>query len=263
MPYVRENGPAIYYEIEGNGTPIVFVHPPGMGHVTFHLQRRLAEHYQIIFLDLRGNGRSGRTKDPVTVEDMAQDVVRVVDHLNLDKVIVCGYSNGGSVAQEFALRHPEKVSGVVLCGGFPEVSTFLLEKEFELGIWGAKNHLMPLFGQVLARSHYKEKQNINILNDYVKKTNPDLLQTMYENGLEYRCTDQLQHIEVPLLLIYGSRDFYIHFYQLEYAKRVKDLEIVHVSKSTHQVPTKFPDEFNAIIKSWVTRKVEKKQPVRV
>ncbi|WP_088104429.1 alpha/beta fold hydrolase [Halalkalibacter urbisdiaboli] len=263
MPYVRGNGPAIYYEVEGVGTPIVFIHPPGMGHVTFHLQRRLAETYQTIFLDLRGNGRSGRTKESVTVEDMAYDVFRVVDKLKLEKAIICGYSNGGSIAQEFALRYPERTSGVALCGGFPEVSTFLLEKEFELGIWGAKNRLMSLFGQVLARSHYKETQNVNILNEYVKKTNPQMLQTMYENGLEYTCTERLPQLDVPLLLIYGSRDFYIHFYQYQYAKRVKNLEIVHVSKSTHQVPTKFPDEFNMILKSWIERKVKNKQHVNV
>ncbi|WP_100405755.1 alpha/beta fold hydrolase [Bacillus solitudinis] len=257
MPYARGKGPAIYYEVEGTGTPIVFLHPPGMGHVTFNQQRRLSSFFQIVFLDFRGNGRSGRTKERVTVSSMAEDVLQVIDKLQLEKVVVCGYSNGSSVAQEFALTYPERTSGVLLCGGFPEVNTFFLEKEFDIGIFGAKHKWMPLFGQILSKSHFKEKPYVQFLKNYVKETNPINLESAYEEGLAYSCLDRIQNLKVPLLLIYGSRDFYLHVYQWQYAKRVKDLEIIHVSKATHQIPTKQPDEFNAILKNWVERKIAK------
>ena len=74
----------------------------------------VAEHYRVVTFDLRWHGR-GLRGESFRVTDCADDVAAVLDHLGIDQAIIAGYSLGGAVAQETWHRHPEKVSGLVLC----------------------------------------------------------------------------------------------------------------------------------------------------
>ncbi|RXJ02734.1 alpha/beta hydrolase [Anaerobacillus alkaliphilus] len=248
----------IYYETYGEGTPILFVHPPAMGHVTFKEQRPLAQHFQMITVDLRGNGRSDNQAEKITMKLIVEDLKAVVDAVGVEKVVLCGYSNGGSIAQEFALTYPERALGVILCGGFSEVTSFLLRNEFRLGIYAAQFKLMRLMSFALATAHTRSKLFQMELEDYVKKTDPKVLRNMYNEGLHYVSTDRLDQLTVPLLLVYGEKDHYVHHYQDIFLDKVKtDVDIVYISGVKHQVPTKKSMELNRIIYNFVKRKVEK------
>jgi proline iminopeptidase len=80
----------------------------------------LAERLTLLYLDHRGNGRSGRPPlDTITMEQLADDAATLAGHLDLDHVMVIGHSYGGFVAQELALRHPELVSALMLVDTTP------------------------------------------------------------------------------------------------------------------------------------------------
>ncbi|OIJ21816.1 hydrolase [Anaerobacillus alkalidiazotrophicus] len=260
MPYAAHpDSSSIYYETCGEGTPILFIHPPAMGHVTFKRQRPLAEQFQIITLDLRGNGRSDNKASKITMSLIVEDIVAVVKEIGVDKVVVCGYSNGGSIAQEFALSYPDRVLGVILCGGFSEVNSFLLENEFRLGIYAAQFKLMKLMAFALSSAHARSKLFQMELSDYVKKTDPEVLRHMYNEGLHYKSTDRLHELTVPLLLVYGANDHYVHHYQNIFREKVKtDVDIVYISGAKHQIPTKYSLELNKIISNFIKRKIESK-----
>ncbi|UTW70635.1 alpha/beta hydrolase [Anaerobacillus sp. HL2] len=83
MPYATHpDKTAIYYETYGEGTPILFIHPPRCGHVTFKRQRPLAEEYQIITVDLRGNGgRSDNHAEKITMAVIVEDILAVVEEI--------------------------------------------------------------------------------------------------------------------------------------------------------------------------------------
>lgn len=135
MPYISINSRVrLYYEEKGNGTPLLFIHPPGMGHVVFCRQKPLARDFRLILYDMRGNGRSSPSDGPITVPLLADDVSVLLRSLGIGRAIICGYSSGGSVALDFALRYPQHVKQLILIGGFPEVCTPLLWGEFWLGI---------------------------------------------------------------------------------------------------------------------------------
>lgn len=254
MPYFKHGDLNLYYEVHGKGTPIVFFHPPVMGHLTFRFQRPLAEHYQLIFIDLLDSGRSTRRYPVSSVTDLAKLVHAIVVKLKLKQVILCGYSNGGSIAQEFALRYPDRTSGLILIGGFPEVSTLLLEKEFDLGIWAAGKQLMTLFSYVLPMAHFNSQACREEMAEFIKRADGETLKRIYEVGKRYVATDRLETLSVPLLLLYGTRDLYMRSYLLPFCQKVKDIEIVMVSEVAHQIPTKRPDECNTIIENWIKRK---------
>lgn len=258
MPYATHpDTTAIYYETYGAGTAILFIHPPAMGHVTFKRQRPLAEQFQVITIDLRGNGRSGNKSTKITMAVIVEDILAVLDEIGVEKIVICGYSNGGSISQEFALSFPDRVAGVILCGGFSEVNSFILKNEFRLGIYAAQFKLMKLMAFALASGHTRTKIFKMELADYVRKTDPEVLRNMYNEGLHYKSTNRLYQLKVPLLLVYGANDHYVHHYQKIFLEKVQtEVDIVYISNAKHQLPTKNSLELNKIITNFVKRKIE-------
>lgn len=252
MSYVSVDETHIYYEVRGKGTPILFIHPPAMGHVTFQEQYPLDEYFQIIMFDIRGHGKSGYIKnDQLTIEMISRDVVYILDKLEIDKAVICGYSSGASVALDFALKFPERTEGIILCGGFSEVNSFLLHEEFNIGIFLSRIKAIPFLSKVLSTSHAKTKNFQKDLEGYVKETNSPMLKNLYEHGLTYNCSDDLSNIQCPILLVYGSTDYYIHHYQSIFLEKNNNVKIVYISNVGHQIPTKQPHEFNRVVHDFV------------
>lgn len=78
MPFTTEKDVNIYYEANGSGTPLVFIHPPGMSHATFVEQHPLAKSCQLILIDLPGNGYSTKL-DAVSMENLTRYVLAVLE----------------------------------------------------------------------------------------------------------------------------------------------------------------------------------------
>ncbi len=121
---MRTNGIDTYYEQQGAGPAIVFVHGAILDHSQWDPQvEALSEEYTTVVYDVRGHGRTGGSNRPrYSVELFADDLAALVEALDLDRPVVCGLSMGGCIAQVYAARHPDRVSGLVLAGTFtPEL----------------------------------------------------------------------------------------------------------------------------------------------
>ena len=113
--YAEVNGLNIYYETHGIGQPLVLLHGAymtidAMGEVV----PGLAETWQVIAVELQGHGRTADIDRPLTYEQMADDVAALTDHLGIEKADVFGYSMGGGVALQVAVRHPKVVRKLVV-----------------------------------------------------------------------------------------------------------------------------------------------------
>lgn len=101
----------------GSGSPLVLLHGNGEDHHVFdRMVPLLASGRTLIGIDSRGHGRSERGDGPLTIASLADDVAAVLGALGLEHADVLGYSDGGNVALELAVRHPERLRRLVVCG---------------------------------------------------------------------------------------------------------------------------------------------------
>jgi pimeloyl-ACP methyl ester carboxylesterase len=128
--YAPVNGLKMYYEIHGTGKPLIVMHGAymtidAMGAII----PKLAESHQVIAVELQGHGRTGDIADrPLSYEALADDIDALMAYLNIETADIFGFSLGGGVALEVALRHPERVNKLIIVsapynsqGWYPEM----------------------------------------------------------------------------------------------------------------------------------------------
>ena len=127
--YANVNGLKMYYEIQGTGKPLVMLHG-GLGTTSMFgpLLPALAETRQVIAVELQAHGHTADIDRPLSFELMADDVAALIKYLGLERADVLGYSLGGGVALQTAIRHPDVVRKLVVAstpykrdGWYPEV----------------------------------------------------------------------------------------------------------------------------------------------
>jgi pimeloyl-ACP methyl ester carboxylesterase len=112
--YAKVNGINLYYEVHGAGRPMILLHGGlGSGEMFGPALPLLAEHHQVIVPDLQGHGRTADIDRPIDIRLMADDMAALIDHLKLGKPDVVGYSLGGGVALQTALKYPQKIRRLV------------------------------------------------------------------------------------------------------------------------------------------------------
>src|SRR5436189_3454494 len=108
--YAEVNGLKLYYETHGAGRPLILLHGGlGSGEMFGPVLPQLAERHQVITPDLQGHGRTADIDRPIDVRLMADDIAALIEHLGLDEPDVVGYSLGGGVALQTAIKYPAMV----------------------------------------------------------------------------------------------------------------------------------------------------------
>ena len=108
--YVEVNGLNLYFETHGAGRPLILLHGGlGSGEMFGPILPALAERHQVIAPDLQGHGRTADIDRPIDIRLMADDIAALIEHLGLDEPDVVGYSLGGGVALQTAIKYPAMV----------------------------------------------------------------------------------------------------------------------------------------------------------
>jgi pimeloyl-ACP methyl ester carboxylesterase len=140
--YASVNGLKMYYEIHGVGRPLILLHGGvGASEMFGSVLLKLAENRQVISVHLQAHGKTADIDRPLSFELMADDIYSLIKHLDIEKADILGYSLGGGVALQTAIRHPEVVRKLVVIsaavkrdGWYPEV----LEGMAQMGPEAAK-----------------------------------------------------------------------------------------------------------------------------
>jgi len=113
--YAEVNGIKLYYERHGSGRPMILLHGGlGSGEMFAPILPQLADHHEVILVDLQGHGRTADIDRPIDTRLLAGDICALIDELHLEQPDLVGYSLGGGTAFFAALQCPEKVRRLVM-----------------------------------------------------------------------------------------------------------------------------------------------------
>jgi pimeloyl-ACP methyl ester carboxylesterase len=195
--YVNVGGLNMYYEIHGEGEPLVLIHGGGSTiQTTFgNIIPLLAKHRQIIAMDLQAHGRTGDRPTPLSFEQDADDVVALLNHLNISKADFLGYSNGGHTLLEIALRHSFLVNKMIIASSFYKREAAV--PQFWAGFDTATIDVMPQpLKDEFLKVNNDEKALLNMFNKDVQKM----------KGFKGWTDEQMKSITAPVLIINGNND---------------------------------------------------------
>jgi pimeloyl-ACP methyl ester carboxylesterase len=127
MPYATINGLNMYYEVHGEGPPLLLLHG-GTGSIPTKWIPFFSSQFRVIAMEQMGHGRTADVTDrPFHFHDMAEDTVELMRQLGIESVVIVGYSDGGIIGIDIAVHHSEMVTKLVVTGANSRVDGYTAE----------------------------------------------------------------------------------------------------------------------------------------
>jgi len=212
----------------------------------------LSNHFKVIVFDIRGHGNSSFSEIEVTYPLISQDIKQLLDHLKIDKAFICGYSTGGSIALDFLLSYPKRSLGGILIGALSEVKDPSLKNKIMLGAKLAEWKAHKALALSVSFTNSNTGQLFKDLYINAKKGKAQNIEQYYRYSLNYNCTDRLDQIKFPVLLMYGEKDKAFHRYAHLLHEKLLVNECILIGDIKHQLPTKAAVVVNNFIKQFVS-----------
>ena len=258
---VRANGQELYFELHGEGPPLVLVMGIGYDATLWTLAQvpALSQTFQVVIFDNRDVGRSSNAAAPYSIADMADDVAGLMDALAIKRAHLLGLSMGGMIAQEFALRHADRLHRLVLsgCGAAPARVAFdpirtwnWVKANDKSGEVFACQQFTWLFSNAFLRNNEAVQQALNLLTSNPHPVGPEAYNRQAQAYLRYDALDRLVDLKSPTLVIVGEQDLLTPpWICREVADRIPGarFEIIKGEGSSHVVPIELPNEFNGLV----------------
>jgi pimeloyl-ACP methyl ester carboxylesterase len=267
MPFYDANDAAIYYEIEGEGPPLVLLHGYALNSAMWEFQKPVfSESHRLIAIDLRGFGQSSCGKS-WSSSIMAEDIIGLIKSLDLSEVSILGFSMSGPVAFRIAYEMPDivtrliMVSSILPSSGRPKArkETELQQQELNIlrlrGVkdWGEQMGLLsgPLVDNIFKRN----PESRLIWERMISRHNPDYLLCMMTarqtRPAPVNWRVRLNEIRQPTLIIAGAQDSqfldsagYLH-------RNIPNSKLEIISGAGHMVNLETPEEFNRVVSLFV------------
>ena len=225
MPKVSVNGLKLYYEIEGDGEPVVLI--PGFAAGRWIWSRQvgpLSTNFRIITYDPRGICRSDKPEGPQSISLLADDLAQLLQALGVASAHIVGLSFGGFVAQEFALKYPSMTSKLVLC-----CTTF-----------GGPNHVMP------------ESETLRTFASTGGLNSEDVPEHIYKSqfnaAINFDAESRLGDIKSPTLVLSGDADAIVPVQNSRnLAAKIPGAKLHIVAGGSHMFFIEQAHEFNRVV----------------
>jgi 3-oxoadipate enol-lactonase len=185
MPIQRVGDIDMYYELRGEGDPVVLI--GGLGNDITESERLiewLAQANRVLAFDNRGAGRTDKPDIPYSIEMMAADTAGLMEALGISGATVLGISMGGRIAMELTLEHPELVARLIL------VSTSAVARPDN---GPTRMEMLRFVGRLIFRGKYPQPGYAQALQSQASHV--------------YECLDRLDEIQVPTTIMHGRNDF--------------------------------------------------------
>ena len=220
--YFQHDGVKLYYEVYGDGPPLLLIH--GNGANIWSMKNQIAffsEHYRVIAMDSRDHGRSDNATGPLTFEAMTDDLAALLDHLHTGPVLVLGWSDGGIEALLLGLRHPDKVTKIAAMAA--NLDPEGIAADFRR-LEGPPPKTDP--GHTPTRA-----ERVSALDRDEPHIKPDALLA----------------ITAPTLVLASDHDAIADEHTLEVYHHLPNAQLVIFPGATHMIPVDDPDLFNTTV----------------
>ena len=221
-----------HYIEQGIGQPLILLHGNGEDSTYFvHQISHFSKDYRVIALDTRGHGQSPRGDKPFTIKQFAEDLKDFMDEKGFAKAIILGFSDGGNIALEFALKNPERVDKMIVDGAnlFPSGVKPLYQWPIEIGYRIAK-----LFSQ----KSEKTLRNTEMLGLMVNEPHID--------------PSELPALTMPVLVVAGTKDMIKESHTRLIYTSLPNAQLAIV-EGDHFVANKNPEAFNKVVEVFLKK----------
>lgn len=253
----------VFYIHQGEGAPVIFLHGMPLDHRMWrHQAAALVGKCRVLIPDLRGFGRTGGAGDKTTMDQLADDILALLDVLQISEpVTICGLSMGGYLALLLARKAPERLRALILCdcrsqSDAPEVAAnrgVLAERVLTDGSRVIAESMLPrLFA---SQTNERNPMAVDQVRDVILAGSPRGIAAA-QRGMAERpdLTDSLGEIAVPTLVICGEEDAISPLAEMQsLAGQIPGAEFVPVPGAGHMAPLEQPDAVNAALVSFLER----------
>ena len=273
MPHVNlPTGANLYYEVQGEGEPLVLIPSTGFSAEAWKpSQLPLADSTKLVLHDPRGCGRSVAAQQVYTINQMANDIVALLDHLKIPAAHLCGHSMGGRIALEMTLNFPGRVKSLIMAAsgsgqvprpgpdcmpGLPHWLVLrLVEKGFEKALREEYCDTSAFFTD---NFRSKNAQKVEAFFQQVWPTHAKLSEYIHLiiARHNWEATHRLGDVKAPTLILIGDNDSgrSNHLAQAEALKnRIARAELQLLKGQSHGFFWQAPEQTNSIISDWVKR----------
>ena len=256
----------IYYESKGQGKTIIFIHGFTQNHSSFRIQQRsLSKKYRVITYDVRGHGLSDKIGIDMSLDRCALDLKEFIDYLELENVILVGWSMGTSIILEYiSLFGVDNLYKVCIIDKGPKV---INDDNWNLGLYhgrytnedalcdlnkikGDWNEFCEKFIRVMA-PYFNENQ-FKISMDKMKNNYPDAMYSIWKSIIYKDYRSILEKITIPVLIIFGEKST---FYSIETGQYLEEninfSRLVVFENCTHLLVLENPIRFNRVLEDFI------------
>ncbi len=265
MPYALKR-PRLWYERSGDGEPLLLITGFTISSAVFDPVLELYEpHFECIRYDNRGSGRSDSPLRPTSMPELAHDAVRLLDALHIESAHVYGVSMGGMIAQELAIRHPERVRGLVLGGTTPGGPRAVRPALGELRALGAAatgalaEPGRPWLGAMLFSPEFRREQperTRELLRHFAEhRAKPQGFAAHVWASVYHDTVARLGQIQAPTLVMHGERDAMAPTANAHMlVERIPDAELALLAGAGHAYALECPELSAAMLTRWLDRR---------
>ena len=263
MPHAEINGQKLYYEVHGEGDPLVIVMGLSADLLAWALQiPAWSKHYRVIAIENRDVGRSSYATESYEIEDMADDTLALADGLGLDDFHLLGLSMGGAISQHVALKAAERVRSLTLCvtwggaGPYGAAKSDVLGAAFER--MSREERVDFLMLMTMSEEFYANPDGVKWLRSIMLSSphpqEPEGFVRQLDACGRHEVRDRLPALPTPTHVIGAEHDVLVSPWKsTELAELIPGAELTMLERAPHAINIERAESFNNAVLGFLAR----------